>query len=380
MPLKKREKIKFACIEYSTKSGTIWRPSLGKPNYLCDPEKEIDPTSFGCWTEALGGEHIPVSYLRIGKNTHSGAYKLTRALDLFWEKINKKPIYHNLNYIKKFNLILLLVHSFSMPLVANLICKLKRIHPKALYLGSIDSPLGKLREVWKKNKEYRAFKTFADHCNLFINVNRVAQDYLEYITKTKVIYLPQFYPFAYAFQFFKPRKKKEKTILVAGETERTDNLAGQLVAIQIQKKYPEFLIQIVKYPKLNVAPLAMAKAHFEVIPFLEWRENLKRLSQFFLVINLDATWTLGRLQSDCASVGTPSIGLNSNNQMEFFPKLSLSDIQETREAVILAQKLIREEKFYQAVQEEAREKIDQSNYENSCKRLKEIIENYQHCQ
>jgi len=372
-PRNDNRRIKFACIEYSTKSGEIWRKKPSRPNYLCDPQKEIDPTSFGCWTSALSGEHIPISYLRTGKNSGSLNFKIRRSVDLLQEKINQKPIYHNLEYIKKFNLILVLVHSFSMPLMAELLPRLKKINPKALYLGSIGSPLGKLREVWKKNREFIAFKKFADHCDLFVNVNRAAQKYLEYITKSKVIYFPQFYPYEFARKFYKSRDQKGNSILVSGDSSRTDNLAGQYVAIQIQKKYPEILIKIVNFPGLNVAPLKMAKARFKIIPFTPWQKHLERLSRFLIVINLDNIWTLGRLQADCAAVGTPSVGLNSNNQMEMFPDLSTLDLQGINQAVILSERLIIDQEFYQRVCEQAKNKARESSYQNSKQRLKEII-------
>ena len=367
------EEIRFACIEYSTKTGGIWRPTPEKPNYLCDPETEIDPTSFGCWTSSLSGEHIPVNFLRRRQNPHTLSYKLGRKLDLTLEKIQRKPVYRNLDYLKKFNLILFLVHSFSMPLMTDLIRKTKKVNPNATYLGSIVSPLGMLREVWKKENEFRAFKTFADHCDFFINVNRAAAGYLESFLKTKVVYLPQFYPFEYAHRFFKKREEKEKIILVAGETERTDNLAGQFVALQIQKKYSEFLIQVVDYPHLNVAPLKTAHARFEIVPFLKWQENLKRLARFFLVINMDQTWTLGRLQADCAAVGTPNIGINANNQLEFFPKLSLPDIAGIKQGIELAEKLISDSIFYQNIQQLASQKLSENNYAKSKEKLLKIL-------
>jgi len=370
------QNIHFACVEYSTKTGLIWRPTLGKPNYLCDPETEIDSTSFGCWTSALDGEHIPINFLRRSKNPRSLTYKLGRKKDLILEKINGQPIYHNLSYLKKFNLILFLIHSFSMPRMADLVKRAKKINPKALIFGSIVSPLGLLRETWKKEKEFRAFKKFADSCDIFINVNRAAQDYLESFLHTQVLYFPQFYPFQYARQFFKKREEKEKVILVAGETERIDNLAGQFSAVKIQKKHPEFLIQAVDYPNLNVAPLKIAKARFEMIPFLKWRENLKRLANIFMVINTDAIWTLGRLQSDCAAVGTPSIGINSNNQLEFFPGISVPDISGANQIFTLAEKLISDENFYCITQQKAVAKLAENDYEKSKERLEEIIKNH----
>lgn len=365
--------MKFACVEYSTKTGRVWQPTPEKPNYLCDPETEIDPTSFGCWTSALSGEHIPVNFLRRNQNPHTLSYKLGRKLDLTMEKIQKKPVYRNLDYLKRFNLILFLVHSFSMPLMADLIRKTKKVNPNAIYLGSIVSPLGMLREVWKKENEFRAFKTFANNCDIFINVNRNAQDYLKLFLETKVVYFPQFYPFEYAHRFFKKREEKEKIILVAGETERTDNLAGQFAALQIQKKYPEFLIQVVDYPHSNIAPLKTAQARFEIIPFLKWQKNLKRLAKTYLVINMDQVWTLGRLQSDCAAVGTPSIGINANNQLEFFPELSIPDIAGIEQGIELAEKLISDPAFYQNIQQLASQKLSENNYAKSKEKLLKIL-------
>ena len=373
--LKSIKEIKFACIEYSTKTGKIWRPTQERPNYLCDPETEIDPTSFGCWTSTLDGEHIPVNFLRRHQNPHTLAYKLGHKLDLILEKIQKKPIYHNLDYLKKFNVLLFLVHSFSIPLIADLIKRAKKVNPNAIYLGSIVSPLGILRETWKKENEFYAFKTFANNCDFWINVNRTAEGYLNSFLKTKVVYFPQFYPFEFANQFYKPLSQKEKIILVAGETERPDNLAGQFIAIQIQKKHPEFLIQIIQYPHSNIAPLVAARARFEIIPFLKWQENLKRLARFFLMINTDQTWTLGRLQADCAAVGTPSIGLNANNQLEFFPELSIPDIAGFEQGIELAEKLICDPVFYQDIQQYASQKLSENNYEKSKQRLLEIIKN-----
>lgn len=367
--------IHFACIEYSTKTGKIWRPTPEKPNYLCDPETEIDPTSFGCWTSALDGEHIPLNFLRRHHDPRGLAYKLGRKKDLILEKINGKSVYHNLSYLKKFNLILFLIHNFSMPQMADLIQRAKKINPEAIFLGSIVTPLGLLRETWKKEKEFCTFKKFADACDIFINVNRAGQDYLESILHAQVLYFPQFYPFSFASQFFKKRDQKEKIILVAGETERLDNLAGQFSAIKIQKKYPEFLIQVVSYPGLNIAPLKMAEARFEIIPFLKWRENLKRLARVFMVINTDAIWTLGRLQADCAAVGTPSIGINANNQLEFFSKLSVPDIAGAKQIFTLAEKLILDEQFYQDIQQEASDKLSENDYQKSKEKLLAIIKN-----
>ena len=65
----------FAVIEYASKTGDIWRHQPGKPNYLEDPAKVIDPTSFGCYVSALEGEHIPLTKLIGTSNLYNRVVK-----------------------------------------------------------------------------------------------------------------------------------------------------------------------------------------------------------------------------------------------------------------------------------------------------------------
>src|SRR5258708_5892814 len=100
--------MKFAVIEYSSKTKKIWRHTKNRPNYLCDPIKEIDPTSFGCYVSALEGEHIPLTHLIIGDEVG--------LITKIYRKISKRlsgtwPAY-SIDYLSSFDA-LLVVYQLS---------------------------------------------------------------------------------------------------------------------------------------------------------------------------------------------------------------------------------------------------------------------------
>ena len=92
-----------------------------------------------------------------------------------------------------------------------------------------------------------------------------------------------------------------------------------------------------------------------------------------MIIDMDNAWTLGRLVRDAAAVGTPCIGLNSGSQENLFPDLTCSDIVDTKKAVNLGIKLIKDRKFYEMVQRKAFKRLEAYSYENSVKRLNKVL-------
>lgn len=62
--------MKFACVVLCTKTGKIWDGAKEKPNYLCNPSV-IDAASLGAWTSALGGQHIPMLWLKLKSPTEA---------------------------------------------------------------------------------------------------------------------------------------------------------------------------------------------------------------------------------------------------------------------------------------------------------------------
>ncbi|MCK4405713.1 MAG: glycosyltransferase [Hadesarchaea archaeon] len=377
--------MRFACVELYTKYGKIWDRAKEKPNYLCDPKTEIDTCSFGCWTSALGGEHVPLLWFKLRKPVryiyhnylaprmsrfnyagYSIVSKLiNRALDKFY----------NLQYVTKFDVVLIVVHDYSIREMAKFIVKAKKLRKKPIFLGALGNTLDSFRETLKDKDAFRFFKIFIDNCDVFVNYYHEAiSDYLGLYTDTPIVNFPQFYPFEFAKSFFEPYENKEKIIFVSGDTSRTDHISSLLIAKKIQAQYPDFLIEVIGRPSLNLEPLKNSR--YKVTPFFEWIDYLKHTGKTHIIIDMDNTWTLGRVVRDAAVVGTPCIGLNSESQKSLFPNLVCSDITDTKKAIDLGIKLIEDRKFYERVQKKAFKRLEAYSYENSVKRLSGILEEY----
>jgi len=377
--------MKFACVELYTKSGKIWDGAREKPNYLCDPKTEIDNCSFGCWTSALGGEHIPLLWFKLRKLSnrihhnycaprmsrfHYGGYSMVSRL------INKAfDKFHNLQYITKFDIVLIVVHDYSVREMAEFITNAKELRKKPIFLGALGNTLASFREALKNKDAFKYFKIFIDNCDVFVNWGHKAiGEYLKLYTKTPVVTFPMFYPFEFTKSFFEPWQNKKKIIFVAGHTQRTDHVSSLLVAKKIQEQYPNFLIKTIRRPGQNLDPLKGAR--FEVVPFLDWINYLKHTSKTCIIIDMDNTWTSGRVANDAAAVGTPCIGLNSGNQGRIFPDLTCLDVIDTKKGVDLGIKLVKDRKFYEKVQKKAFENLKTCSYENSVKRFQNMLKTH----
>lgn len=376
--------MKFACVEFRTKSGGIWDRAKEKPNYLCNP-KIIDTCSFGCWTSALGGEHIPLLWFKLRKlpnriyhnylaprmsRFHYLGYTILSVL------INRAfQKFHNLHYLTKFDVVLVPLYDYSIPETAKFIVEAKKLRKKPIFLGAFGNTFNSFREAWKSPENYRYFKIFIDNCDVFINWGHDAiSSYLEQYTNTPVVNFTMFYPFEFARSFFEPYENKEKIIFVSGHSQRVDDVLSLLIAKKIQEEYPEFLIEVVNRPLYNIEPLKNSR--YKVVPFLKWQDYLKYSSKTYMIIDMDNTWTAGRVANDAAAVGTPCIGLNSRNQGRIFPDLTCLDVIDTKKAVDLGIKLVKDRKFYEKVQKKAFENLKTCSYENSVKRFQNMLKTH----
>jgi len=368
-------KIKFCSIEHTTKS--TWKYQKGRPNYLCNSNKEIDPTSFGCWTSAFKGEHLSLEFLRFGHNYRNNLFN---KIHIAREKITGSKIYKNIDYIKQFNVILVLLHKFSLSDMADFLSILREANNNAIILGSLAHCPGLIRKEIQNKKSFKEFLQCLKKLDLFINVYPETQEYFEILAenltfklKEKIIPFLQFFPINFVKKFKQSYEKKEKIIHLAGPTDREDNLANQYIAIALQKKFPEFLITINQWENLNIEPLKLARARYKILPQMKWQDYLKELSRSFMVINLDNIWTLGRVVSDCAGVGTPCIGINATNQFRMFPKLRIDDIAGLKKAIELGERLIQEKVFYQETVDYAKEKIEKHGYKKRKRALLKVL-------
>lgn len=362
--------MKFAVIEYETKTNKIWRHTNERPNYLCDPQNEIDPTSYGCYASALKGEYISLKGLIMESLENPPSFFQEAKFRL--RKKQGIKLNYSLDYLKKFDVVLALSHITENAVMTSFAEYFKETFPEKILLGSSPYPFGRLREAWREKTWYKNYLRLIDACDIFINVHRQANDYQQLMTKTPVVYIPQPYPYEFAKRFFKKRGEKEKIIFCAGDTNRPDNLGSQIVAKEIQKKHPRYKIVLTEMPNFNIEPLK--KANFEAVPFYPWQKQLELLSKYYLVINLDIWFTRGRVQVDCAACGTPSLGINADGQIELYPDLTCADAKDIKKIIALGDRLIEDSQFYDEMQNKAIKRLAEYSYKKTAGRIENLIQ------
>lgn len=366
-------------MEYTTKSGYIWRPTPERPNYLCNHQTEIDATSYGTWTSALNGEHVPVTWFHDGKPGPAVGEKLpikTR-ISMRLNQRRERPIlsFDNLSYVENFDVMLVCFHFYGYRMMTDFLVEAKGRFPNTVFLGThAVFSLGRLREYWTNKDLFSHLQRFMNECDIFTIANPEAVDYFGLLTDTPVVYFPQFYPVSFAGQHFKGPEAKEKIIFVAGSTARNDITWSCMLAVQLQKSFPDYVIQIVGSQSFNYAALQYAK--YEILPYMSWDEYLEVTSRAKLILNTDVGWTNGRAQSDAAVVGTPCIGSNAGRQTELFPDLACRDVEDTAKALSLGAKLIEDDVFYEAVASKALHTLERWSYESGPPRLVDLVNKF----
>ncbi len=366
--------LKFAVIEFNSKSGGIWRHTPDKPNYLADPKTEIDTTSFGCYVSALEGEHIPLRPFIIGPLAKSSP-PVIYYRKIYHKLLRRYPNNYSLDYFKQFTAVIIVHEIANGPDITAFTKRLKSIYPHLIILGVPTQPYGILVDHWNK---YPAAKTdfiqFMDICDGFLTLVKSLEEIWPAMSSTPAPYMPQPYPVEYALRNFQPPAAKQPIIFIAGVTSRTNILKGHQVAVNLQRQFPDHQIQLTKIPDLPLDLSIIKNTNHKIIPFEPWIEHLEYLSRVKLVINTDYTQTRGRVQVDCAAVGTPSIGADSDGQVDLFPNQPAYSDTSIHDLVTQASHLIEDSDLYQQVTSYASQKIHTYNYKNSAARLTKFIE------
>lgn len=360
--------MKFAVIEYSSKSGGIWRHTDAKPNYLADPDEEIDATSFGCYVSALQGEHIPITWLA----NASGSW-----LRKVWKRIVGSWPSYSIKYLSKFD-VLMIVHQVNdAHEIVRLISRIKLQYPHIFVIGVPTWPFGQLIEHFNKNQiDLAIFQEYMDSCHIFVSVVKETLGWYRERTKTPVVYLPQIYPVEYTKQFYRPSEGREKIIFVAGVTTRPNIRQGQAIARQLQREFPEYIIHVTETPGTDLNLTELKGARYEIKPFSQWREHLQYLNTVTLVINTDYTSTRGRVQVDCAAVGTPSLGGNSDGERDLFSGLASTPDTPDDDILAHARRLLTNAAYYDEITTAARQRLQKYSYIESADRLRLLVKMY----
>ncbi|MEO6077889.1 MAG: hypothetical protein ABIP54_03835, partial [Candidatus Andersenbacteria bacterium] len=242
--------MKFAVIEYSSKTKKIWRHTQSRPNYLCDPSKEIDPTSFGCYVSALEGEHIPLTHLIVGDEISffTRIYrKIIKKITTHW------PSSYNIEYLQQFDAVLVVYQLSDGHEMVSFLKKIRKQYPDIAVLGVPTQPYGILEDAWEKEPEKKhEIQEFINQCDIFLTIVKSTLPHWQALSHVPVAYLPQPYPVEFALQEHKERKQKRNIIYVAGVTDRKRIIDGEIVAKKLQEKFPQYRIQMSAIPDMQL--------------------------------------------------------------------------------------------------------------------------------
>lgn len=364
--------MKFCCVEYTTKTGRVWVPSVEHPNYLADPIRVIDPTSFGSYTTALNGEHVPLSGVVLGHLGHG--YPFQGLFQRIHRRLTGRWGLYSLSYFKKFDTMLAVYDWRRGREIAEFVRRVREELPHIVVVGVPTQPFGALRESWRVEENLRPLVEFYNNCHAVLSVVRATVPYQQALTKTPVVYIPQPYPVEYAERYWHSEPEKDRILFVAGETTRPDILAGHLAARMIQQRHPELTIHITKTPGSPLNTHILDGTRHGITPFRPWREHLTYLSRVKIALNTDTWWTRGRVQADCAAVGTPSIGGPSDGQQELFPDLLIRDVEDFPLILDLASRLLGDLEFYEKVTMRAKHRLASYNFTAATERFHRLVQ------
>lgn len=356
----------FAVVEYSSKSGTTWSHTDAKPNYLCNPHTQIDPTSFGCYVSALKGDHIPLTEI-------VGAKKLTNRISR--KLFGSWPNNYSVNDFNKYDTLMVIYEVANGPALTQFMERINQSFPAIKILGVPTQPHGLLKpQLEASPKIHQEIQQFMSQCDAFLTIVRSTTEYWQNLSSVPVHYLPQPYPVEFATTQFKPLDNKKDIIYVPGVTDRPAISKGLIIAREIQKKLPQYKIHVTNIEGIKSDLSALDSADYDSIDFMPWQEHLKYLSTVKIVINTDYTETRGRVQMDCAAVGTPSVGADSDAQLDLYPSLSSTPATKIEDIVNSTISLLSKPDHYGKVTNFATSKLPFYNYSASAIRLNELIE------
>ncbi len=367
--------MKFAVVEYSSKTKKIWRHTAQRPNYLGDPMREIDPTSFGCYVSAFEGEHIPLVSLIVGE----GVSPIIRIYRKMIKRITGMwPQGYDISYLKQFNALLVVYQMSDGNEMVSFVKRLRKENPSQVIIGVPTQPYGILRNYWDHHPEaLREIRSFMGACHVFLTIVQRTRSKWERISRTPVHYMPQPYPAVFASTLFREREQKSNIIFIAGVTDRDNITKGQIVAARVQQRFPAYRIQMAQLPTMKLDNKNLDGAIYDIIPFQPWREHLAMLSRVAIVINTDYTETRGRVQADCAAVGTPSIGANSDAQEDLFPKLPADKGTTVEQLSMQAEQLLSDASYYRDIVRTAQQRLMNYEYGPSKQRMEELVRKIQ---
>lgn len=252
--------------------------------------------------------------------------------------------------------------------------KIKRKYPNKKLIGVLEGSLHTLGNdlQLKTSIEFiEAYRT-VDALGVLI---KDSIPYFQSITNKPVFWLGVPFPVEWSRAHIIPPEKKEPIAeMLHTFCSGMGGLTNFFTLKEIQKLHPEAKGRgYSNKRKLDQALADRFGLNLEILPPLAWQKYFIRHSQAYLALHLDHRWTWNRYSLDCAAAGIPCISTpHSTTHKMLFPNLCV-DPFDTKQAVVLAIRLLENPGFYKDCREYALEKIRFFDFENSAKRFTSFL-------
>jgi len=309
---------KVAFVEWDTKV-PFWKYE-GKPSYMYDSARVIDPTAFGANATAMQGSLVGIKpFLDSGHLPDLLQYLNSRDCVFFATRFKWKETLEVVRQITT-----------------------KKMLGFAL---TLDEYRGRVQ----MEDEYESAIELMHEVDMVTSFNEKHVPYLRYFTSTPVEYLPMAYPYSYVkTKRISSKEKDTITLLLPGTVwngeagGRRDDIASCAIAHALARGIPHISIALMDRKMHNtnthpaILPIQLLDKEFgtdivartEIYPSMVWSAFLDFAKSFDFSIHWDWIWTTGRMAADMGALGIPHLGGNSDHAEHLFPGLSVSVMDE----------------------------------------------------
>ena len=245
-----------------------------------------------------------------------------------------------------------------------------------LYEGSLDR-VNPYRMVWSQ---------VADSCDLVVAINGYGLDYLRSLTSTRVELIGLPYPVDGMRELAVPLEQRKQSLLLCGWLlERsTDYVAVKDIGLPMvgyERAFKRTLRRAIQHRTTDRkrwvlrAEEVYGDDNLSIYMQTGLKEYFMLARSLLLWVNLDSRYTWARYVIDAAALGIPIITTENTWQgPRLFPDLVVESPYDVKGAEVLARRLIEDSEFYQAVVEQASQKLDWYRPEATVERLYKALD------
>lgn len=227
------------------------------------------------------------------------------------------------------------------------------LHKKGIPFGMMQEGPNLYWQSWPSAYQIMYLAIIEKLASVVFCHNEYDKEYFEGLTDKPVIVDTTTHFVSYWADYIMPVKDKAESVFVGGNmTSWYNGMTSYLVARHSG-------VQVIGLPTMGNSQkdeadiMPKLDERVQYYPFMDWGVFMQVLTSYKYAIHLMPSVAAGSFNLNCAMLGVPCIGnINEDTQQVCFPDLSI-DINDTKKAKELLDRLINDKEFYNMVREKA---------------------------